>query len=104
MWVATVVVLVREWSVTLLRLSVAKHVVMAASRSGKIKTTLQALALGFLILPFRALDGSWDLLGEVLYGISLLLLAGAVAMTLWSGWEFLRDVRGHQRVRRAADR
>ena len=39
-WWVTIVVLVREWSVTLLRLSVLKHVVIPAAMSGKIKTVL----------------------------------------------------------------
>ena len=51
-WCAvTVVVLVREWSVTLLRLSIAKRVVLAAKDLGKLKTTVQGLALGGLTLP-----------------------------------------------------
>lgn len=98
-WWVTIVVLVREWSVTLLRLSVLKQVVIAASQSGKIKTTLQAVALAGLLLPFPHGDGShegnFDFLGrtgEVLFYISQVALAGAVAMTLWSGYEFFRDV------------
>ena len=98
-WWVTAVVLLREWSVTLLRLSVLKAVVIAASRSGKIKTTLQAIAISGLLLPFphgdRAHGGSFDFLGtpgEVLFYASQVLLAGAVAMTLWSGYEFFRDV------------
>src|SRR6186997_788060 len=50
LWLVTIVVLVREWSVTLLRLSVLKKVVIAADQLGKIKTTVQAVALGGLIL------------------------------------------------------
>ena len=44
-WWVTIVVLVREWAVTLLRLSILRHVVVAAAQSGKIKTVLQAVAL-----------------------------------------------------------
>src|SRR3954470_4877972 len=40
-WWVTVVVLVREWSVTLLRLSVLKKAVIAAAGLGKLKTTFQ---------------------------------------------------------------
>ena len=47
-WWVTILVLVREWSVTLMRLSIAKHVVLAANQSGKLKTMLQALALSLL--------------------------------------------------------
>jgi CDP-diacylglycerol---glycerol-3-phosphate 3-phosphatidyltransferase len=97
-WWVTIVVLVREWSVTLLRLSVLKDVVLAASQSGKIKTTLQALALGLLLMPLPhgdAHDGAFDALGlagEALFYVGQVALAGAVAMTLWSGYEFFRDV------------
>jgi CDP-diacylglycerol--glycerol-3-phosphate 3-phosphatidyltransferase len=97
-WWVTILVLLREWSVTLLRLSVLKHVVIAAARSGKIKTTLQAVALGGLTLPLRQVDGSLDLIGDVLFHASQVLLAGAVAMTMWSGYEFLRDVRRQRHV------
>jgi CDP-diacylglycerol---glycerol-3-phosphate 3-phosphatidyltransferase len=91
-WWVTIVVLVREWSVTLLRLSLLKNVVIPAAHSGKIKTTLQALALGFLTLPLRQLDGTLGTVGDVVFYLAQVLLAGAVAMTLWSGYEFFRDV------------
>ncbi|MFS3130492.1 CDP-diacylglycerol--glycerol-3-phosphate 3-phosphatidyltransferase [Nocardioides sp. Bht2] len=90
-WWVTILVLLREWSVTLLRLSIMKNVVIAAAQSGKIKTALQAVALGGLVLPFMQVDGWLDVPGEVLYYASHVLLAGAVAMTLWSGYEFFRD-------------
>ena len=98
-WWVTIVVLLREWSVTLLRLSVLRHVVIAANQSGKVKTMLQAMALGFLCLPLPHGDGAhaaafdrfgWP--GEAIFYLGELLLAGAVVMTLWSGYEFFRDV------------
>jgi CDP-diacylglycerol---glycerol-3-phosphate 3-phosphatidyltransferase len=97
-WWVTIVVLLREWSVTLLRLSVLKHVVIAASGSGKLKTVLQAVALSVLCLPLPHGDahgGAFDQFGvpgEVLFYVGQVCLAGAVAMTLWSGYEFFRDV------------
>jgi CDP-diacylglycerol--glycerol-3-phosphate 3-phosphatidyltransferase len=101
-WWVTILVLAREWSVTLLRLSILKQVVVAAAQSGKIKTTLQAIALAALSLPLRQVDGSLDLVGEVLFYLSQVLLAGAVAMTLWSGYEFYRDVWRQRRAARTA--
>ncbi|GEP34179.1 hypothetical protein NSZ01_19470 [Nocardioides szechwanensis] len=101
-WWVTILVLLREWSVTLLRLSVLKHVVIAAAQSGKIKTVLQAVALGGLTLPLRQLDGALDVPGDVLFYASQVLLAGAVAMTMWSGYEFFRDVRLARKAMRAA--
>jgi CDP-diacylglycerol--glycerol-3-phosphate 3-phosphatidyltransferase len=104
-WWVTIVVLVREWSVTLLRLSILKDVVIAAAQSGKIKTVLQALALAGLTWPLPHGDahgGAFDFwpgpLGEVLFYVSQLMLAAAVAMTMWSGWEFFRDVRTQRRA------
>ena len=97
-WWVTIVVLLREWSVTLLRLSVLKHVVIAASGSGKLKTVLQAVALSGLLLPLphgSAHGGAFDVLGtpgELLFLVAQLVLAGAVVMTIWSGFEFFRDV------------
>jgi CDP-diacylglycerol---glycerol-3-phosphate 3-phosphatidyltransferase len=97
-WWVTIVVLLREWSVTLLRLSVLKQVVIAASYTGKVKTTLQAVALAGLTLPFPHGDahgGAFDrfgVAGEGLFSVAQVLLAGAVLITLWSGWEFFRDV------------
>ncbi len=105
-WWVTIIVLIREWSVTLLRLSVLKQVVIPAAWSGKVKTTLQAIALSGLLWPLPHGDahgGAFDFwpgpLGEVLFYVSQVLLAAAVAMTLWSGYEFYRDA---WRARRSA--
>jgi CDP-diacylglycerol--glycerol-3-phosphate 3-phosphatidyltransferase len=105
-WWVTIVVLLREWSVTLLRLSVLKDVVIAAAQSGKIKTVLQAIALAGLICPLPHGDahgGAFDFwpgpTGEVLFYLAQVMLAGAVVMTIWSGYEFFRDVVKQRRVR-----
>ncbi|MFC7359395.1 CDP-diacylglycerol--glycerol-3-phosphate 3-phosphatidyltransferase [Nocardioides astragali] len=105
-WWVTIVVLVREWGVTLLRLSVLKSVVIPAAMSGKIKTVLQAIALSGLTWPLPHGDahgGAFDFwpgpLGEVVFYTSQALLAGAVVMTIWSGYEFFRDVRRQRRQR-----
>jgi CDP-diacylglycerol--glycerol-3-phosphate 3-phosphatidyltransferase len=92
MWTITIVVLVREWAVTLLRLSILKSVVIAAAQSGKWKTTAQALALGFLTLPLLEVDGWLDVPGEVTYVVALVFLGLAFVLTIWSGYEFFRDV------------
>src|SRR6187431_760328 len=92
-WWVTIVVLLREWSVTLLRLSILKQVVVAAAWSGKVKTVLQAVALSTLCLPLRQVTGEpWDTLGNVIFYTAQVVLAGAVVVTMWSGYEFFRDV------------
>ncbi len=97
-WWVTILVLAREWSVTLLRLSAMKSVVIAAAQSGKIKTALQGVALAGLCLPFRQVDGWMEVPGDVLFYVSQALLAGAVAMTLWSGYEFYREAWKQRRA------
>jgi CDP-diacylglycerol--glycerol-3-phosphate 3-phosphatidyltransferase len=57
-WWVTVVVLVREIGVTLLRFVVIRHGVMPASRGGKLKTLLQGLAIGLYLLPLSGLAAS----------------------------------------------
>ncbi|MFN2539668.1 MAG: CDP-diacylglycerol--glycerol-3-phosphate 3-phosphatidyltransferase [Mycobacteriales bacterium] len=50
-WWITVVVLVRELGVTLLRFWVIRHGVIPASRGGKLKAFVQAVAIGLYVLP-----------------------------------------------------
>jgi CDP-diacylglycerol--glycerol-3-phosphate 3-phosphatidyltransferase len=58
------------------------------------------LALGLLIWPLPHGDahgGAFDfwpgILGEALFYLAQVMLAAAFAMTMWSGYEFFRDVR-----------
>ena len=99
-WWVTIVVLVREWSVTIARLSIARQVVLPARRSGKIKTLAQALALGGFVAPFKDLTGGWDVPGHAVWWAAALLMGVAVVLTVTSGVEFARDA-AHQR--RAAE-
>ena len=106
-WWVTILVLLREWSVTLLRLSVLKHVVIAGrrraarsrrrSRRSRCPACCLPLPHGMRTAALR--PG----LGEVLFYLSQVLLAGAVAMTLWSGYEFFRDVLAPAARRRTVD-
>ncbi|HTY73474.1 MAG TPA: CDP-diacylglycerol--glycerol-3-phosphate 3-phosphatidyltransferase [Actinomycetes bacterium] len=50
-WWVTIVILVREVGVTLLRFWVIRHGVIAAGRGGKLKTALQAVAISLYLLP-----------------------------------------------------
>src|SRR6478735_10539099 len=100
-WTITIIVLVREWAVTFARLSIAKDVVMPAKQSGKVKTTLQAVAVGGFIAPFGLLTGPFEVVGDVIWWISALLLAVAVVLTVTSGLEFARDVMRHRAGQRA---
>ncbi|RJS47512.1 CDP-diacylglycerol--glycerol-3-phosphate 3-phosphatidyltransferase [Nocardioides cavernaquae] len=100
-WWVTILVLVREWSVTLLRLSIMKDIVIPAAQLGKIKTTAQGVGLGFLTLPLVADDHAWGTAGEIAFYAAQVVLAIAVALTLWSGYEFFRDAWRQKRAARA---
>ena len=83
-WWVTVVVLVREVGVTALRLVVIRHGVMPASRGGKVKTMLQSVAIGMLVLPTTG----W------LEDVALLVMALAVIVTVVTGVDYvLRALR-----------
>jgi CDP-diacylglycerol--glycerol-3-phosphate 3-phosphatidyltransferase len=67
-WWVTVVILVREVGVTVLRFWVIRHGVIAASRGGKAKTVVQAVAIGLYILPLTGVAASirWWVMGVAL--------------------------------------
>ena len=78
-WWVTVVILVREIGITLLRFAVIKYGVISANSGGKLKTLLQIIAIGLYILPLPdALD--WVKVG---------LLAAAVILTVVTGIDYL---------------
>lgn len=96
-WAVVIVILVREWGITLMRFVVIKYGVMPASQGGRIKTSLQALAIGGLILPFELWDGWW---ATALHVGALVLLFAALAVTLVTALWYIRDAialrRAHQ--------
>jgi CDP-diacylglycerol---glycerol-3-phosphate 3-phosphatidyltransferase len=102
-WAVTIVVLVREWSVTLLRLFILKKVVIAADQLGKLKTTFQVIGLSGLILPLLDPDlPAWmEVPGEVLFYLALAFTAVAVALTMVSGAQFFLGVWRQRHVLRA---
>ena len=58
-WWVTIVILVREWGITVMRFAVIRYGVMAASKGGKLKTVLQTIALLFLLIPLVPVVGPW---------------------------------------------
>ncbi|MDX6276593.1 MAG: CDP-diacylglycerol---glycerol-3-phosphate 3-phosphatidyltransferase [Nocardioidaceae bacterium] len=89
-WWVTIVVLVREWGITLMRFVVKKYGVMPAGQNGKIKTTLQALAIGGYLLPLEIWDNPPS---DVLRWITHITMAAALAITLSTAVAYVRDAR-----------
>ncbi len=54
-WWVTIVIVVREIGITVLRFVVIRHGVMPAGRGGKLKTMLQTLSLAALTFPLAVL-------------------------------------------------
>ena len=69
-WWVTVLVLVREVGVTLLRFWVIRHGVIPASRGGKVKTLLQGVAIGLYVLP---LSGPLDSVRVGVMGLAIVV-------------------------------
>jgi CDP-diacylglycerol--glycerol-3-phosphate 3-phosphatidyltransferase len=44
-WWMTILILVREWGITVMRVFMLKYEVMAANKGGKLKTAMQSLAI-----------------------------------------------------------
>src|SRR5271166_3564674 len=72
-WWVTVVILTREVGVTLLRLMVIRRGVIPASWGGKLKTLVQAVAIGLFVLPWASEPGLFRVGASVLMGIALVL-------------------------------
>lgn len=93
-WWVTVVMLVREVAVTLLRFWVIRHGVIAASRGGKLKTLLQAVAIGLFILPLSG----W------LHGLAWVFMIAAIVLALATGADYVSRAVRLRRAPRAAAR
>jgi CDP-diacylglycerol---glycerol-3-phosphate 3-phosphatidyltransferase len=90
-WWVTVVILVREVGVTMLRFWVIRHGVIAASRGGKLKTLLQGVAIGLFVLP------AWGWLR----GIAWVVMIVAILVALVTGADYVRRA---VMLRRGSDR
>lgn len=89
-WWVTIVMLVREIGITLLRFVVIRYGVMAASKGGKLKTVLQTVAIFFYLLPVTPAH-DW------LSIIALVVMLVALAVTVVTGVDYL--VKAGQLVR-----
>jgi len=78
-WWVTLVILVREIGITVMRFVVIRHGIMPAGRGGKAKTAAQALALLLYLAP---LPSSVD-------PVRVAVLALAVALTLVTGADYV---------------
>ncbi|BBX97382.1 CDP-diacylglycerol--glycerol-3-phosphate 3-phosphatidyltransferase [Mycobacterium lacus] len=86
-WWVTALIMTRELGVTVLRLAVIRRGVIPASWGGKLKTVVQAVAIGLFVLP---LPGPLRVAAEV-------VMAAAIVLTVVTGLDYVastvREIR-----------
>ena len=89
-WWVTILIVVRELGITVMRFFMLRRAVMAASRGGKIKTTLQMVGLVGLLTPWSALflsAGAADFMLRAAY----VVVAAALIVTVVTGLDYVRQ-------------
>lgn len=72
-WWVTVVILIRELGITVLRFAVIKRGIIPASRGGKLKTLVQAIAIGLFILPLHNWPPVWTTVAWAVMWVAIVL-------------------------------
>ena len=90
-WWVTIIFIVRELGITIMRMVVVKKKVMAAGRGGKIKMTAQVFGVGGLVIPWHAFLPDALATGIVWFFYALIAIALFFALT--SAWEYIREAR-----------
>lgn len=89
-WLPVILIAVREVAMSIYRAAVGTQgVSIPARRSAKWKTVVQDLAVALALLP---------VIGDHHAGVARLVLWVAVALTLFTGGQYLRDARNRHEV------
>lgn len=83
-WWITILILLREFCITLMRFTILKYGALPANLAGKAKTMMQSIAITFCLMPF-------ELWWEPARWIGLALVVIAFVLTMWSGLVNLKD-------------
>ena len=97
-WWVTIVILVREIGITIFRFAVLSKRVVPASRGGKLKTIVQAVAISLFLVPL------WTVLGDWILWVNYAVMALALALTVFSGIDYLVQAWRHNRKPRTESR
>ena len=88
-WWVTILIVVRELGITVMRFFMLRRAVMAASRGGKLKTVLQMVGLIGLLTPWGLLLPS--LMSRGLVWGSYAVIAAALVVTVVTGLDYVRQ-------------
>ena len=91
-WWVTIVILIREFGITIFRFAVIRTRVIPAVASGKLKTVMQAVGISLLLFPFWTLVGQWE------HWVGWVVMAVALVLTVVSGIDFVVKYRQQNRV------
>ena len=94
-WWVVIVILVREWGITVHRFIVASSHIVAAAWMGKLKTAFQGVALSWWLLPLHQWIGMdwWT-------GVGVVLMYATLVLTVASGIDYvISQVRGSRTAR-----
>ena len=91
-WWVTIVILIREFGITIFRFAVIRTRVIPAVASGKFKTVLQAVGISLLLFPFWTIVGQWE------QWVGWVVMAVALLLTVVSGVDFVLKYRQQNRV------
>ncbi|HEY5515972.1 MAG TPA: CDP-diacylglycerol--glycerol-3-phosphate 3-phosphatidyltransferase [Pengzhenrongella sp.] len=83
-WWVTVVILVRELGITVMRFGMLRYATLPVSRGGKLKTVLQSVAIALYLLPLDELPSWVRLVSGTVMGL-------AVALTVVTGADYVRQ-------------
>lgn len=83
-WWITIVIMVREVGITVLRLAVVRRHVIPASPAGRVKTVVQIVGITMALVPLESLPG-WEVITQVVLGL-------AVVVTVATGLDYVVKV------------
>ena len=93
-WWVTIVILVREFGITIFRFLMLRDHVIPAGALGKLKTVVQSVAVSFALTPLWTVLGDWVLwINWTLMGAALVLTVVSGAQYLWAAWRVSRASR-----------
>ncbi len=91
-WWVTIVILVREFGITIFRFAWLSRRVIPASRGGKLKTVIQAVAISLFLVPL------WTWLGDWVWWLNWTVMGAAIVLTVVTGMDYLVQAwRGNRR-------
>ncbi len=87
-WWVPVIILVREFGITVLRFFMIRIAVMPASRGGKIKTVLQTAAIGLFLLIFPLSAVVPSVVYVILLVFAWIIMTAAIVVTIVTGVDY----------------